>query len=151
MVAATQESMKQVLDTFAETARNSFETGRRFQESWFEALGTGINGQTRKGFGVSADGFAKQWFPMIGANLRFLTDASQEAFQANLGLCRLACDTITKVGEKNFAGEQNKLAEAGFAAVRTTMTAFGKAGQAIAENWSTTCRSATCGDECTNG
>lgn len=151
MVAASQESMKQVFDTFAETARSSFETGRRLQESWFEAVGTGLNGSSRKGFSFDGECFAQQWFPMVGANVRFVVDAANEAFQAQLGVARLACDTLSKVGEKNFACEQSKLMDAGFAAVRTTMAAFGKASQAVIENWATTCRSAAGTKDCGNG
>ncbi|MCO6437044.1 MAG: hypothetical protein J5J06_08150 [Phycisphaerae bacterium] len=144
MVAESQETMKRMFDSVAETARTTYEAGRRMQESWFDAVGSGLNGESQKKFSFNGEGFMKQWFPMVGRNLGIWLDATNEAFQANMNVHRRTCETIGKFGEKDFVEEQRQLADASATSFRSTMDAYTKAGQAVSENWTNWCRSATC-------
>ncbi len=141
MVAETKESMTQMFDTIADTARVSMEAGRRMQESWFDAIGGEKTNPTFDAYFGQGEKVAKEFFPFVGKNMHTAAESFNTCMQAGMDVFRGACDMTMKGGEGDFYRKSHDLFDAGFNALRTNFNAINKAGRRVMENWATFCQS----------
>ena len=130
------DTMTQMYDTMADTARATVEAGRKVQESWVDAVQGGCReGVTPDSMFAQTDKMTRSFFPMMGRAMHTANEAMNTAFQSNMDLMRVASDWTTKAADTDLQERTRSLWDAGFNAARTNIEAFNRAARHNMENW----------------
>lgn len=146
MVAQHSDQLADLFDRFSENVQAVAETGRRSQESMFQAAGEAFRGQPNW---MDSTKFADGAGPLMSGNIDAFANYFDTSLRSGVKVFKAVCDSPTKNDNSDWYGKTSSLWDAMFSANKASAEAFAKVGRATMENWSRFCGSA-CGAEAGN-